>query len=128
SIAIRAIEPSRTGQRIEPRLDIGRDKVANLPVYLVQAARRIEHGAAFLVDFRSLLAALLQRRTQPLLVLAGDEDRIEVETGKRLPLAFENGNDLPQRIVHGGAFRHFAILSMIPAAIIASATLAGRIG
>src|SRR5690554_837873 len=102
------IDHAPAGQRGKPCLDVGRQKVAKLAVDLVHPLDRVEQPAAFFVQFA---AASVERVAELLLAVAAVDDAIKVESGKRLPLAFQQGKHLPQGFGKRYGSGHYFTLS-----------------
>ena len=81
---------------------------------------------AFLVE--RALAMQLDLVAQVELPVGASQDALQVEGGKRLPLAFEQGKHLPERVAKRLVRSHQWFLNCKPAAIIASAIFVGTTG
>lgn len=94
-----------------------------MAVHLVQALGRFGHASAFFVQMRAVETC--NGIHQVGFLVRAKKDGLEVNSGKSLPFLLKSGNHLPQTVFE---IRHFLVRRMMPAAIIASAIFAGRIG
>jgi hypothetical protein len=95
----RAATPVTAAQRLNPRSDIGGEQVAYPAVNVIELPRCLGKAARPVVERLRLQPG--HRITQGILVARGTDQLIGIESGKRLPLAFEHGNHLPQVCCQG---------------------------
>src|SRR5690606_943973 len=102
------------------------NEIAHLAVDVVEPGDGIEQPTLFLAEIA--LRVALDPLAQLFLAVGAGEDALEVESGKRLPLAFQQGKHLPERFTKRIAGHQSSTLRRKPAAIIASAILVGTTG
>lgn len=120
---------TRTAERFEPCGDIRSQEVAHPAIDLVQVPRCQSKLARFAIE--RLCVEPGEGIAKPFLGSRRVEQFIGIEPGKRLPLAFEHGNHLPQiaaQIGLGPYLAHERIPARIWAAIMSSAIFVGTRG